>query len=496
MTSSALVESVRIGAQTPRVEQVPQFVTSAAPDHIALAKRAGLWLDPWQRHVLTGGLGRDVAGEWTSRKCSLWVPRQNGKGGVIEGLELGWVFLDDEPVVHTAHEQATALKAYERMEAICRRNPFLHKRVRQYRATNGQSWIELRSGVVLEYRTRSRTGGRGFSTRRLILDEAQELTSEQVGAIEPLVSAQGDDWQIWYCGTPPDDAEAWCYGLRSDGASGVEFMAHWDWGADLDLRKPEDRERVHDLDLAYECNPSMGMRISESTVRGEQRPSGLGEKYPAERLGVWKPRVIRGEARWPVIASDRWVALLDMESQIVGPVTYAWSVDSTGKRAAVAAAGEREDGLVHVEVVACTGDGSDDVDDDGADWVFAWLVTRGLTRVVRDGKCSPAIAEDLGDADVEVVTPSAEQVAAACSRFYDACGPASKSVRHLGQPCMATALGGAASKSTAGGWVWDERGTTEDLTPLRAVTLAHWGHLQAGRVADESVYEQRGALVL
>lgn len=496
MTSSVLAE--RVGAQSPRVRRVPEYVSSAGPAHVYLARRAGLFLDPWQCSVLHDGLGRNAAGLPTSRKNSVWVPRQNGKGGIIEALELHWVFVDDEPVVHTAHEQATASKAYQRMEAICRANPFLHSRVRQYRQTNGQQWIELRTGVVLEYRTRSRTGGRGFSTRRLIGDEAQELTADQVAATEPLVSAQGEDWQIWYFGTPPEDPEAWCYGLREDGEAGVDGMAHWDWGADLDLRKPEDRERVHDLDLAYACNPAMGIRIAESTVLGEMRPSGLGEKYPAERLGVWKPRLVRGAAAWKVIGRERWAALLEPGSRIVGPVTYAVSVSMDGKRAAVGVAGARDDGSAHVEVAACTGDGEPGTDDEGADWVVDWLVTRGIKRVVAQEKGVPGIADDLVDAGVEVVWTNTAQLAVAHAKFADACMPTIAALRHLGQPCLDDALGGAATRSIGGGWAWDERGTAEDLTPLKAVTLAHWAHLESTRpgAGAESTYEKQGLLTL
>lgn len=97
--------AVRRGAQTPRVANFPEAVSSAAPEFIDLAASAGLVLDPWQQYVLTHGLGETSAGRWASFKVSCWVPRQNGKGGVIEALTLGWLFLTREPLIlHSAHE--------------------------------------------------------------------------------------------------------------------------------------------------------------------------------------------------------------------------------------------------------------------------------------------------------------------------------------------------------------------------------------------------------
>ncbi|MEU6085606.1 hypothetical protein ABZ865_02165 [Streptomyces sp. NPDC047085] len=42
---------------------------------------------PAQQLVLTHGLGEQADGSWASFKNSVWVPRQNGKGAVIEALE-------------------------------------------------------------------------------------------------------------------------------------------------------------------------------------------------------------------------------------------------------------------------------------------------------------------------------------------------------------------------------------------------------------------------
>ena len=83
--------------------------------------------------------------------------------------------------------------------------------------------------------------------------EAQELTSQQNAALLPTMSARPNP-QLWFTGTPPDDPCAWCYGLRIDGEVGAPRMAHFDWGADLDLTAEErqafvarDARRINEL---------------------------------------------------------------------------------------------------------------------------------------------------------------------------------------------------------------------------------------------------------
>ncbi len=114
MTSSTL--AVRQGAQNPRVGNWPRYVSSSGAEAVELAASAGLLLDPWQEAVLTHGLGEQADGRWASFKVSCWVPRQNGKGAIIEARELAGLFLFKERLIlHSAHEYKTASEAYIRI---------------------------------------------------------------------------------------------------------------------------------------------------------------------------------------------------------------------------------------------------------------------------------------------------------------------------------------------------------------------------------------------
>jgi hypothetical protein len=479
VTSSLL--DVRRGSQTPRVANYPPYPTSAAEEVIDFAEYCGLFLDPWQQFVLKHGLGQRVDGSWTAPKCSCWVPRQNGKGGIIEALELAWLFLFDEDlIIHSAHQHRTAQQAYSRLERIVRRTPDIHRQVRQYRQANGEQGIELYDGRELQYTTRSRTAVRGFSAKKVVLDEAQELTSDQMAAILPTVSAM-DNWQVWFFGTPPDAPDAWCYGLKEDGEASAPRLAHFDWGAALDLDKPEDLAKTHDPATWYACNPALGIRITTETVEDEDTPSGLGDKFPQERLGVWKPRAKGGSG---VISDDLWKDLADRGGDPERPADLAFAIDVNRARShtSISAVGPRADGVMVAMLIDYRR---------GTDWVPARMaelkakwnpVAIGLDirseastvalELAKLGIKPPADPDRPKRGDLAV--PTAGDVATAFGLFVDLAN--NRGLCHLDEAQLNVALAGAKTRDLAGGRTWDRKGDT-DISPLVSVTNAHWAYV-------------------
>ncbi|WP_206326328.1 MULTISPECIES: LAGLIDADG family homing endonuclease [unclassified Streptomyces] len=93
------------GWQTPPIQIAPPSVSSAGQEAIDLAARAGLHLDPWQQHVLRVGMGEKPDGSWSAFEVAVNVPRQNGKGALIEARELWGLFIGGEDLIlHSAHE--------------------------------------------------------------------------------------------------------------------------------------------------------------------------------------------------------------------------------------------------------------------------------------------------------------------------------------------------------------------------------------------------------
>src|SRR5512135_2349968 len=104
-----LLSDVLIGAHRPRLLVEPPRVSSAGSEAVDLAASAGLTLDDWQAYSLDVALGERRDGKWSAFEVGLVVPRQNGKGGVLEARELAGLFLFDERLIlHSAHEFKTA----------------------------------------------------------------------------------------------------------------------------------------------------------------------------------------------------------------------------------------------------------------------------------------------------------------------------------------------------------------------------------------------------
>jgi hypothetical protein len=187
----------------PRLLHVPEFVSSTGEEACELAAMAGLEMDPWQQFVLTNALGEQPGGLWAAKEVGVEVPRQNGKGGILEARALAGLFLlGERQIIHSAHEFATAEEALNRMEHSSR-TARSWARVKTIKHSHGQEGIYLKNGQRLRYKTRTKGGGRGFSADCVILDEAMVIPEEMHGALLPTLSAMPNP-QLWYTGSAVD----------------------------------------------------------------------------------------------------------------------------------------------------------------------------------------------------------------------------------------------------------------------------------------------------
>src|SRR5690606_12432962 len=67
----------------------------------------------------------------------------------------------------------------------------------------------------------------------------------------------------------------------------------------------------------------------------------------------------------------------------------------------------------------------------------------------------------------------AREMAQACGEFYDAV--VEGQLRHLGQPELNAAIGGARKRNLADAWAWHRRDAAVNISPLVAATLALHG---------------------
>ncbi|MFD9192984.1 terminase [Streptomyces phaeochromogenes] len=466
------------GWQEPPIQTAPLSVTSAGQEAIDIAKRAGLLLDPWQQHILRVGMGEKPDGAWSSFEIGVNVPRQNGKGAIIEARELWGLFIGgEELILHSAHEFKTAKKAFKRIEKLIRRCPDLHKRVKQYRYTVGEELIELHSGQILQFIARSKGSGRGFTGDCNILDEDMVLGDDAMDALMPTMAAV-ENPQIWYLGSAGIGAPSVQLGrLRRRALAAIEAdepdpsLAYFEWSVIPHLDEcPKDCTAHDDAgsnEAALKSNPGVGYRLTLEKIANE-RATLSAAGYARERLGVGEYPSDTADT-WQVIGEDVWRALATAESCPSDPVAFAIDMTPERSHAAIAVAGVWRGGT-HVEVVdhrPGTGWILDRAEELHKKWrPRCWVVDAGGPA----GSLIGDLAERLG---VEIVSPKSREVAAACGQFYDAA--AEQALSHLDQAPLASALAGAQKRPLGDAWAWARRLASTDICPLMAVTLAKWG---------------------
>lgn len=475
---SALVE--------PAYCNVPPACNTLGDEVAELAGLAGFPPDPEQRMALDHLFAMKRDGRVAAMEFAVICSRQNMKTGLFKQAALGWLFVTEEQlVVWSAHEFSTAQEAFRDMATLIESCSLLDRKVKQIHRGNGDEAIELLGGARLKFKARTKGGGRGLSGGKVVLDEAYALKPEHMGALFPLLSAQPDP-QVVYGSSAGQLESDVLRSVRDRGrASGDPSLAYLEWCDDL----PGDCQeiacdhltatrgcRLDDQRRWQRANPAMGRRITVEYIENERRALPPAE-FARERLGWWDdPAILLS-----VFPPGSWESLTDDQSAISGHVSYGLEVAQDRSWSCLAAAGNRQDGALHVQVAE---------NHPGTDWIVPKLAEMGLPEVTLSPN-SPAgsLIEDLERADVRVLKVPVTEYAQACGRIYDFV--VQGTVRHLGQRELDMAVRGATKRTSGDAYVFDRKGGV-DISPLAAVTLA----AHAASLERVSVYEERGVRFL
>lgn len=487
-----------LGARDPRILVHPPSERSAGRMAVDLAFRAGLRLDPWQSLVLERSLGVEPDGRWSAFEVGLILARQNGKSACFEARMLAGLFLfGEELIIYSSHEFKTSGEIFRRILGLIEGAADLRKRVKSVARSKGEEGIELLPtrqsprGQRLRFLARSTGSGRGFSGDCVFMDECQHLSDAPVDAMMPTMLARPNP-QLWYGGSAPDKDLAPCEQITRvrnralDGGAAADRLAYHEWSAELCTDQCGTDCAEHDdpadpLTWA-KTNPALGSgRVTVEGV-GKLHASMSRRGFARELLSVGNYPVASGG--WGVISAEAWDAAEDAGSTPLDPVAFAIDVNPERTAAAIAVAGLREDGLIHLEVVDHR---------PGTGWVVERI------KDLRDRWSPCAIALDAGgpagslvadfdEADFELTKPKARDAAGACGALFDALvrppeAPADwvSTVRHIPHPALNAALAGAGKRPLGDAWAWDRRGTSVDISPLVAVTLARWAYVTRPR---------------
>lgn len=459
MTTSP--ESVLTGFQEPRVRSCPAYEFSSGPDAVAIYERTGRRLDDWQKLSLDDHCAENADGSWLTLESAEEVPRQNGKGEIINALMLLHLFvLGTETIIYSAHEFKTAKEAYLKVYALIKNTPEFDKKVKYYHNSNEDTSIGLKSGQRLRFLTRSKDGGRGFTGDVILFDEAFNLNQASMSAILPTLSSRPNPHIYYFSSSGKDTGESDVFrGLKARGDEGDATLIWLSFSADPKTADPDSPFS------RAQANPAYNVRIMDSFIDVE-RKTFTEIDFMRERLGVWDDTKTAA-----VIDLDVWEKCGDVLSSPLDPVSFAIDIPPDSSFTSVAIAGRRPDGKTHVEVVKRsrgTGWVVDYMEEMQSKWKPASIV---LDAVGPAGSLLNSFA--IAGVDIEVV--SMREYGQACGSFKELV--LNDEIRHKEQPGLTAALESARKRplGDSGSWGWNRRDET-DISPLVASTLAVYAH--------------------
>lgn len=440
-------------------------------------------LDPEQELVLAGSLGVREDGLWQTREVGVNMPRQNGKGEILIARELFGLFeIGERKIIHTAHEFKTSAEHFNRLETVIRDCVELHGQVKRnpsgrivgYRYSHGEESIELQNGAKIEFKTRTKSGMRGFAgVDLLVLDEAMIISESQHSAAMPIIRASKAERgpQLWYTGSAVDQ-ETHDHGIvwtrvRERGLAADDLsLAYFEWSIDAEHPDDVSDEQALDHDLWQRVNFAIGRgRVTLEHMEWERRAMGF-RGFCVELLGAgdYPDTDLSADV---IVSVEDWLNLEDRESVLLDPICLAYDV-SPERQVAVVAAGLNEQGQWHVEVIHSSA---------GTGWLTHRLAElyekHEVIEIVCDGYGpSAAMARKADEAGITVRRLDSNEYGQACGVFVDAIGE--QTVRHIGQDEILSGIRGGRSRPLVDRWAWSRTKSTVNIAPLVAATLALW----------------------
>lgn len=453
----------RIGRQTPTVSRVLPYTDTRGIEAVLLYNQSRRKAQEWQELMMCDIMAQNSDGQWTHMKFGWSVPRQNGKSELLI-MRAIWGLTHGERVLYTAHLVNTSHAAWEKTAALLEEMGFEEnvdfKRLAQ-KGAEVLEWLHGGGGRI-NFRTRTVRGGLGETYDLLIIDEAQEYTADQEGAIKHVITASPNP-QTLMCGTPPTMISKGTVftAYRGRVLSGEEEDAGW---AEWSVPQMSD---TRDVDLWYETNPSLGLLTTERTIRNSIGSDTVDDNI--QRLGLWLLMNLHS-----AISEDDWDRCkLGGKPEISGdPVLYMgvkYAKDGVNVSAAVAV--RLDGGRVFVEALDCRPARN------GNSWIIAFLQNPHFKAVAVDGANGQRIlADEITDAELEtpVIFPKVSDITTANALFEQELF--GEHIRHSGQPSLRQIASNCEHRAIgpAGGFGYKSILDGADVSILEAVSLAHW----------------------
>lgn len=465
----------------------PRYGTPRRPDRRTdgaaagkVARRLGVQLMPWQRHVLdvSGELvdDPDVPGQLVHAYDTviITVGRRGGKSllTLVKLLTVA-VAARGRRAWYTAQSRGDAAMTLrdEWIPAIAA-SPL--GPVIKPRESNGTEalLIPARSSIVRLFAP-TPTALHGQSGDVIVFDEAwshslargndlqiaaRPLMATRPGAQQFILSAAGDADSTWWTTQLDIGREA----AAADIGRGV---AHFEWSADADGLDLDDRRTWQESHPAarHPGNPAGTIPMSWFESEHDRDPDQFRRLY----LNITD----RTSSTASPLDPEHWSTLaVPAPDRAAGVVTFGVECGADQSSTSIVAA-VHVAGVTVVEVVDYR---------PGHGWAIPRLIELvdawNVHAVGLDpGGPAGALLAPLQTAGVPVAVAQLRDVTAAAAQFVEAV--ATGQIRHVPHPMLDAAVAGARRRNIGdGAWTWGRRDTDTDSSPIGAAGLARWCH--------------------
>ena len=423
---------------------------------------------PWQRLVADIAYEIDEeTGRLAYREVRLTVPRQSGKTTLmLAAMTHRCIVMGDrQRVFYTAQTGKDARLKWEDEHVPVLERSALAPLI-QVRRTNGSEAIRWENGSIWSLLATTESAGHGAQADLGVLDEAFSYVDDRLEqAMKPAMVTRPQP-QLWIVSTAGTEDSLYLNEKIDDGrmraaAGQTSSVAFFEWSA------PEEAD-IASPDTWRACMPALGLTVPIEAIRSDFESM----REPEFRRAYLNQRQDRAaSAPWQIISEADWTACADKNSAIADTPTIALDVTPSRSMASLCAAGVRDDGVAHIEVIG---------NRPGTSWVLDWFAAEDRVRKYRSIVIDPvsganSLVSDLRNLGLQIVEVGTRQMVAGCGKFYDLATQGR--LRHIDQVPLNAAIAGSKKRNLGDAWAWHRRDNSVDVSPLVAATLALQAHI-------------------
>ena len=445
----------RVGRQSPTVSVILPYTDTRGQEAVDLYNATERSALEWQVALDYDIMAINDEGLWVHQKFGYAVPRRNGKSENIL-MRCLWGLKNGERILYTAHRATTSHAVWERLGRLCEKADIC---VESSFKAFGKEHLYCEGDSVIEFRTRTSTGGLGEGYDLLIIDEAQEYTPEQETALKYVVSDSANPQTIML-GTPPTAISAGTVfpNYRKKVLQGDAYESGWAEWSVPEMTDP------HDVEAWYETNPSLGTVLKERTIRSE-----IGDDetdFNIQRLGLW----IRYNQK-SAISKNEWKALeVNRLPKLTGQLFVGIKFGADGQNISLSIAARTKDGKILVEAVACRSVRN------GVTWLLDFIEKADVRKVVIDGKNGTGIMQEaMKTAKLKAaIIPTVGEIITANATFELALSQGT--LVHMQQSAAEQVITNCEKRAIGsnGGFGYKSLLDGADISILDSMMLAHW----------------------